>query len=175
MSLAITANIAQFIFNNNVGCRYGTTTQGAAYGFMDIVGGGEDGGPILVPPATIIRWLSTPDAAEFEPRWDERLWNTCGIIVGLSSAGTILLVSEAAPTAERYRLHGEIARGDKYSFRKCNLLPPNAAILATITYGTGQCAAPREALGPPPSTTDPDPAEVEAVYDEIMAALKKLA
>jgi hypothetical protein len=175
MADQVTQAVAQAIFDQNIGCRYGTTINGAAYGFMDIAGADEDGGSIIPPMQTVIAWLQNPNAPAFEPRWDNRLWNTCGVIVSLSPAGTVLLVSEATPTAERYKFHSDLGRGDYYSFRKCNLLPPNSAILATIQYGDGQDATANENFGPPPSTTDPTKEDVAALYEKITVALGKIA
>ncbi len=165
---------AKFIFDNEVGCRYGTTTAGAAYGFLDIVGAGQDGhGSDQDPtPAQILAWLRDPQADEFQPRWDQRLSNTCRAIVGLSAAGTVILVSRALPTAERYHVEGGL--GDGYTFRKVNRLPPDARILATIQYGDGDAAPETEdaGFGPAPSTAGDD---IEKLIEAIMQALGKLA
>lgn len=172
---ALSKREAEAIFNRDIGCRFGTTTEGAAYAFMDIVGSGEDGHDPPPPMEVVLRWLRDPEAPEFEPRWHDRLWNTCGVIVSLSAAGTVLLVSRAAPTAERYRFHGDLSRGDGYSFRKCNRLPPDSGILATILYGEGRAETVREAFGPPPTMLEVSEKEVKDLFDKIKAALAKLA
>jgi len=172
--MPLTVAEALFIFNNNVGCRYGTTTTGAAYGFLDIVGAGQDGdGAGQDPtPAQMLAWLQDPQAAAFQPRWDQRLYNTCRAIVGLSAAGTVLLVSQARPTAERYHVEGGL--GDGYTFRKTNALPPDAQILATIQYGEGAAAAETEdaGFGQAPIKAGDD---VETLVAAIMQSLGKLA
>jgi hypothetical protein len=166
---------ARFIFDNDLGCRYGVTIDGAAYGFMDIVGHGQDGhdpGPTM---QEVMRWLSNPNSHEFQPRWDDRLWNTCGVIVSLSPAGTVILVSRAVPTAERYLFADPLHRGDGYSFRKNNRLPPNAQILATIPYGEGHAAAEREDIGPMPENVQVSKEQVEELCGKVQVALAKLA
>lgn len=166
---------AKVIFDHDMGCRYGTTTEGAAYAFMDIVGGVEDGHDPIPPTEVILRWLRNPEAPEFEPRWDNRLWNTCGVIVSLMPAGTVLLVSKAAPTAERYRFGSTLSRGDGYSFRKCNRLPQDSQILATIQYGESRVATLPETLGPPPTVLGVSEEQVKELFAKIKAELAKLA
>lgn len=97
------------------------------------------------------------------------------MIVSLSAAGTVILVTRAAPTAERYLFGSDLARGDGYSFRKTNRLPPNADIVATIQYGNGEAALETEdiRLAPPgPEVTD---TLVKELYDKISITLAKLA
>lgn len=174
--MPLTRQQATFIFNQNVGCRYGTDTNGAAYGFMDIEGAGQDGHDPPPSPSTIMAWLRDPNAVQFQPRWDDRLWNTCGVIVSMSPAGTVLLVSKAAPTAERYLFADGLARGDRYSFRKCNRLPPDAQILATIPYGAAMDAVGTEADAPAPTDAAAVTAgQVQDLFDKIMTNLAKLA
>lgn len=173
--MPLTTAEANYIFEHTLGCRYGTTTVGAAYGFMDIVGEGADGGPVNVPAQTVLSWITNPNQPQFEPRWDDRLWNTCGLIVAFSPAGTVLLVSKAAPTAERYLFDNPAARGDRYSFRKCNRLPPDAQILATIQYGQGVAAPEQEALVAASPVAAVDIKTVQKLYDTIFVTLKKLA
>lgn len=127
--MAITPQIAKYVFDHTVGCRYGTDTRGAAYGFLDIDGGGSSSGSTMPDSRTLLAWLKNPSG-----RWDDRLLNTCGVIVSLAPAGTVLVVSDAAPTAERYLFGAPCALGDGYSFRKANRLSPSARILGTVTY-----------------------------------------
>lgn len=173
--MPLTQGEARFIFEHTLGCRFGTTTQGAAYAFMDLTGEGQDGQEPPPSQQTVLRWLQNPNALEFEPRWDNRLWNTCGVIVSLSAAGTVILVSKAAPTAERYRFASDLARGDGYSFRKCNRLPPDSEILAIIPYGQGEIAAEREDMAPSPGGLDVTSTQVKELYDAVMVAIGKLA
>ena len=173
--MPLTQAEAQYIFNNTLGCRYGTTTAGAAYAFMDIVGAGQDGNDPPPPVATVLQWLQNPQAPAFQPRWDARLWNTCGVIIGLSAAGTVILVSQASPTAERYLFGSPLAQGDGYSFRKNNRLPSNSQILATINYGLGDPAPEEEDPQPPTDTSNVTSEQVQDLYNKIMAALAKLA
>lgn len=173
--MPLTTAVADYIFDQTLGCRYGTTTAGAAYGFMDIVGEGQSGGPDPVPPQTVLSWIQDPNQPEFEPRWDNRLWNTCGKIVDLSPAGTVLLVTKAAPSAERYLFLSDAARGDRYSFRKCSRLQPDSAIVATIPYGDGVAAVEQEDIVATTSDATIDIKTVQKLYDAINLALKKLA
>jgi hypothetical protein len=130
--MPLTRKEASYIAMNAVGCRFGTNTNGAAYGFTDLVGEGKDGGKTTM--TEIKAFLLNPD--EFQPRWDNRLWNTCGVILGLADSGTVLLLGRAPPTAERYNFLDTQARGDGWSFRKCNQVA-NADILASVDYGHG--------------------------------------
>ncbi|WP_267394803.1 MULTISPECIES: hypothetical protein [unclassified Sphingomonas] len=173
--MPLTPAEASYIFNNNLGLRYGTTTVGAAYGFMDILGDGEDGGDKIPPIREVMSWLTNPNQPRFEPRWHDRLWNSCGLIVALSAAGTVILVSQAAPTAERYRFDNPAARGDTYSFRKCNRLAPDAQIMARIDYGVGDALPEAEHMPMPDDTAAVDLKTVEQLFDAILATLKKLA
>ncbi|WP_308815247.1 hypothetical protein [Sphingomonas sp. GV3] len=172
--MPLTPQEALFIFNHTLGCRYGTTIDGAAYGFMDIVGAGADGGDRIVPLPTLRAWLTDPSQPQFEPRWHNRLWNTCGMIVGLSPAGNVMLVTKASPTAERYHFNSPLARGDGYSFRKCNRLPPNAAILANIAYGVGASVPEAEDITAIDNFDGVDARTVKYLYDTILATIKKL-
>ena len=175
--MPITTAQAHFIFERKLGCRYGTTTAGAAYGFLDIVGGGQSGGPVNPLPAVMMQWIQTPDATDFEPRWDNRLWNTCGVIVGFSAAGNVMLVTQAAPVAERYRFSAPSARGDGFSFRKCNRLPDGSAILATIPYGNARHtpAPEREDYPHLPADAAIDDKVVAKLYAAVSTAIAKLA
>jgi hypothetical protein len=168
--MPLTQQEASYIFDQTVGCRYGTTIDGAAYGFMDIVGAGQDGdGSHQDPtPQQVLAWLQNPQAPEFQPRWDQRLYNTCG----LSPAGTVLLVSKAQPTAERYHVQGGL--GDGYTFRKVNRLPPDAQILATIHYGAGDAVPESEDAGSGPAA-DVAEGEVDELVGAVMQELGKLA
>ena len=173
--MPLTQAQAQYIFDNTLGCRYGTTTAGAAYAFMDIVGGGQDGNDPPPPAATVVQWLQNPNAPAFQPRWDQRLWNTCGVIIAWSAAGTVMLVSQAGPTAERYPFNSPLAQGDGYSFRKNNRLPPNSQILATINYGQGVPAPEEEDLQSPEDTSNVTGPQIQDLVNKIVAVLAKLA
>ena len=170
--MPLTPAEANFIAIHKLGCRYGHTIGGAAYGFIDILGDGRDGGNVT--PMDIFRWTVNPDQPAYEPRWHDRLWNTCGTIVGLSGAGNVMLVTLASPTAERYLFPSPAARGDGYSFRKCNRLPPNAQILANIPYGAGHAAPEQADIVAVANGADVDLKTVEQLYDSILVGIKTL-
>ncbi|NHB98837.1 hypothetical protein [Photorhabdus stackebrandtii] len=172
--MPLTSAEAQYIFDNTLGCRYGTTTGGAGYTFMDIEGEGKSGGRLTPPLPVVLDWIRNPNLPAFEPRWHNRLWNSCGVIVGWSTAGTVLLVTNAPAStpAERYRFNNnEAARGDKYSFFKCNSLAPNSTIVATISYGQRKGESEDREIASPVDDIVP----VEQLYNAILAELKKLA
>ncbi|PQQ41998.1 hypothetical protein CE143_05415 [Photorhabdus luminescens] len=173
--MSLTRIEAQYIYNNNLGCRYGTTTGGAAYAFMDIEGEGKDGGSMIPPNSVVMSWLRDPGQPAYEPRWHNRLWNSCGLIVTLSAAGTVLLVTKAPPTAERYLFDNEAARGDHYTFRKCNRLSPDSKTVATIHYGGGKREPEDGKIASPVDAALVDTATVGKLYNAILAELKKLA
>ncbi len=173
--MSLTRAEAQYISNNNLGCRYGTTTGGAAYAFMDIQGEGQNGGALIPSTQTLLEWLRNPDQPAFEPRWHNRLWNSCGVIVGLSASGTVLLVTKAPPTAERYLFNNEAARGDKYTFRKCNRLAPDSTTVATISYGQRKGEPEDREIASPVDAALINIVTVEQLYNAILAELKKLA
>jgi hypothetical protein len=172
--MPLTQQEAVFIMHNALGCRVGTTIDGAAYSFSDIVGNGEE----MVQPTTeqTIAFCQNPNSPQFQPRWDDRLWNTCGVIIGLSTRGTVLLVTLAYPTGERYRFNSAAARGDRYSFRKTNRLPPDSQVLASIPYDFGGGELRRESLLPDgetaaaPVTRD----QVKALYDAVTTTLGRV-
>ncbi|MCW7549815.1 hypothetical protein OO184_18220 [Photorhabdus sp. APURE] len=166
---------AKYISDNNLGCRYGTTTGGAAYAFMDIEGEGKNGGALIPPTSVILGWLRDPNQPAYEPRWHNRLWNSCGLIVSLSAAGTVLLVTKAPPTAERYLFDNEAARGDHYTFRKCNRISPDSKIVATIHYGGRKGELEDGEIASPVNAALVNIATVEQLYNAILAELKKLA
>jgi len=170
--MPLTSSEANFVSTHKLGCRYGHTIDGAAYGFLDILGAGRNGGN--VGPMDILSWTQNPNQLQFEPRWDDRLWNTCGTIIGLSDAGNVMLVTLASPTAERYFFGAPSARSDGYSFRKCNRLPPNAAILANIAYGAGNGLPEQEDIAAVDDLTDVDMQVVEQLHTAILATIKKL-
>lgn len=176
LDMPLTTAQANYIWTNSVGCRYGITTIGAAYAFMDIVGQGQDGNDPLPGNNVIIPWLQNPNAAQFEPRWHDRLWNTCAIIVSFSPAGNVMLVSGAAGSAERYLFDdNNLNRGDGYSFRKCNSLPPGASILANITYGMGTPAPEQGELPAYKDGVNVTDDQVQELYGKIEAMLVTLA
>ena len=170
----LSTNEAIFIANNSLGCRAGVDPVNAAYGFMDIVGEGQDGTDPQAPPHTILMWQKNPSAEEFHPRWDFRLWNTCGVIVKHKSAGTVLLVTKATPSAERYRFGVYPERGDGFSFRKANALSGSKK-LATIHYGQAGPTMGDEGLGPGPTDFEISEEQVQELFDKIRMAIAQVA
>lgn len=170
--MPLTPAEADFIDTHKLGCRYGQTIDGAAYAFLDIVGTGRDEGQAT--PMQRFLWTMNPNQAPYEPRWDDRLWNSCGTILGLSAAGNVMLVTQASPSAERYLFPSPVARGDGYSFRKCNRLPPHAEILANIPYGAGIALPEQADIVAVADGADVDGNGVERLYDAILSGIRTL-
>jgi hypothetical protein len=132
--LPLTTQMARYIEDIELGCRAGDTAERAAYGLEDIFKGPIEKVDPATRAKTLIKWTMNPDDPQFTPLWDNRLWNTCHLIAELKSqgSGTVLLVSRAAPNAERYQYTGNDSRGDGYTFAKKNSLPSNSEVLATV-------------------------------------------
>ena len=129
--MPLTPAIATLIINEKLGCRYGETAENAAYCFDDIVGEGDRAG--IPTPMQMLQFMQDPQAAAFQPRWDQRLWNTCCCIASLGqTGGPVILVTKASGAGERYRCTGGFAQGDGFSFGKCGKLQPDAQILARV-------------------------------------------
>lgn len=162
--MPLTPAQANSIFTNRLGCRYDDPNNRVGYGFLDIEGYGENGGSITPPMDVIVQWLQNPNHADFEPRWHDRLWNTCGHIIAFHPAGNVLLVTNLNPVYERRPLLYPIARGDSYTFRQDHLVSPASLTVATIPYG-GNLA---QGVGVSKES-------VEQLFNTILETLKKLA
>lgn len=133
---APTQAMAKAINENNIGCRVGTNIQGAAYALSDICAEGTRPS-IIECIKRRNKWASKPQC--YEPLWSNRLWNTCAFILSLAPAGgTILIVTRAAPTAERYK-NSWNPYDDGYTFAKANKLPQNSETIATFTFTGREC------------------------------------
>lgn len=130
-----TKSMVAKIVKQYLGCRVGNDIDGAAYCLSDIGGSGKYEKPDTIDwPMELHKWMSNPE--NFGPQWTDRLWNTCAFIVNSARAGTILVVTNAIPTGERY-LNTVDARGDGYTFAKSNRLPSNSDIVNRIPYKDG--------------------------------------
>lgn len=120
------------IEKDKIGLRCSADTEGAAYAMSDLGDDLNRAGNGL----NRLRFIMVPvRGEEWEREWAERYYNSMWKIKDLRSAGSLLLVSKASPTAERYNAPG--GKGSCMTFRKCNRLPPDSAILAQLDYGAG--------------------------------------
>lgn len=146
-----TKEMAQYIEECEIGCRYGTDLNGAGYGLTDVDGNDFTSNRWA---ACVIRWTEDPATTEFEPLWTNRLWNTCGFIRQSNASGTILIIARALPSAERYSYDGVDYRGSGETFAKKGSVQ-NSQIVTRFTY----------------SNTD----DAAAIYNRIYNTLKGLA
>jgi len=162
--MALTPAQANYIFVNRLGCRYDDPNSREGYGFSDIEGAGENGGT-PTPPMEVLRdWLLNPNQPAFEPRWHNRLWNTCGHIIAFHPAGNVLLVTQVNASYERRPFLYPIARGDGYTFRQDHQIPAASVTVATIPYG-----------GNLTQEAGVSQVAVEELFNKIAEELKKLA
>lgn len=115
-----------------IGIRFGADVQGAAYAMSDL--GDEFPDRTSSEMMARIRFITNPvRGGDWERGWAQRYYNSVLMIKLLAPRGRLLVVSQAAPTAERYR-PGQNPLGAGYTFRKCNRLAHDSAILAQRDY-----------------------------------------
>lgn len=126
--ISINRERGQKVIERNLGLRYGSDVQGAAYDLSDI-------GVVDTDTIAKLNWLKAPT-----PDWNYRLYNTMAKILSLADQGELLLVTKASGSGERYSTTvGDLGSrwepyGDGKTFRKCSRLPSNSEIVARRTY-----------------------------------------
>lgn len=159
--MPLTQAQALYISRVRLGCRYDAPNNRVGYAFLDIEGDGENGG---VQPPPWENWLQNPNQPAYEPRWHDRLWNTCGHIIAFNPVGNVLLITKVQPVNERRHFDYPPARGDGYTFRRQHLVAVNSETVATIPFG-----------GNVEQEVGVTQQAVEQLYNAVLEQLKKLA
>lgn len=116
----------QNVFNNHLGLRVGTNTNGAAYSMEDF--GMDDNAPM-----DVLKWVFNPNSNLARAQlWEDHLYNTIWKIFDLTAPPFNLMIVSNAPYSGKHaeKYHALNGRGDNYTFRKCNHLTQNSAIIA---------------------------------------------
>ena len=145
---------AEFIAENKVGIRVGTSPQGACYSLTDLLGNGKnDIGNHMQQAAAIRQWAANPSNASYDPKWSTRLWNTCTMMKNSADSGDkIWFLKQALPTGERYNVGFD--QNPQYTFTKNNNARQALQGAQTIqVYGR----------------------EVQEIYDDVRGELTRLA
>jgi hypothetical protein len=118
---APTATTARFVEANEVAIRVGASAEGACYALTDLTGGHDfDSHDLKGWVKALTDWVADPSAQPGNPRWVDRLWNSCAVMHDLSGGtGTIHFIRHATPKSDRYRVRHDAA-GDGLTFAKSN-------------------------------------------------------
>lgn len=163
--MPLTSAQANYILRNKLGCCFNFPNERIAYGFGDIEGDGEHGGTVPPQADVIIAWAQNPNQPPFEPRWHDRLWNTCGFIIAMNGSGVLSLVTQATAVFERRHFDDPLARGDQFTFRRHHALPGNSVAVGAIPFVVDQGTR----LG------NVNRANLVQLYDAVLNELQRLA
>lgn len=112
---------AKFVADNEIAVRVGASAEGACYALTDLTGGRDfDSSDLRGWIKALGAWTQDPTAAPGDPRWGDRLWNSCVMMHKHSGGkGTVHFIIGAAPKSDRYLVQKDAA-GDGLTFAKNN-------------------------------------------------------